>query len=543
MKQSRKLKQLSFVIAVILLLSMSVIACSKDSGSNKVELPSEKTSNNDVQPTSSNKAADGKVTDQPLSVRLTISEAPNQPIKADAPSFKLREELTGVKLIIEAVPASNYPDKTKILISTNNIPDIIKVTHQELVDFSSTGIFLPISDYLDQAPNFKKLIEENEQINNLMVNGKLYGFPVLARWQDVSGPLPMIRDDIMEELDLSMPETFDDLYTVLTTIKQAYPDSTPMSTRNGTDGVMEIMSYPLGSGYKLYYDYDTEGGKWLYGPSHTEFKQVLEFVNKLYTEKLLDQDYAVATRQTWMENLGSGKSMFFYDNNGFALEMTATLKEKYPNAHFNMITNMENSFGQRRNYQFPPGWMANNYAISSKVKDPEAIIRYMDWMYSEEGADVTNFASLPGENFTIENGDYITSETLIKQYEDKADPEYTMMSDLGTSLLSFTTYVDQRLTRPLKSEEYITWGNQINEMKKLGENAIVYKPLSPVLTAKEIEEAKAIQTQLDTMVTQEMDKFIMGTKPLSEYDSFMQQLVDKGAERLEEIYNTAQSRL
>jgi putative aldouronate transport system substrate-binding protein len=42
---------------------------------------------------------------------------------------------------------------------------------------------------------------------------------------------------------------------------------------------------------------------------------VLAYFNKLYSEKLIDPDYAVNTPQTWQEKLSSGESLFYLDNN------------------------------------------------------------------------------------------------------------------------------------------------------------------------------------------------------------------------------------
>ena len=46
---------------------------------------------------------------------------------------------------------------------------------------------------------------------------------------------------------------------------------------------MDTMAYPLGSGSTMYYDEDL-GGVWIYGPAHENFKEVLSYLNKLYTE-------------------------------------------------------------------------------------------------------------------------------------------------------------------------------------------------------------------------------------------------------------------
>ena len=55
-------------------------------------------------------------------------------------------------------------------------------------------------------------------------------------------------------------------------------------------------------------------------------------------------------------------------------------------------------------------------------------------------------------------------------------------------------------------------------------------------TVTKVVDAK---TACDTLVSTESLKFIMGTRPLSEYSDFVEELKALGAESVEEIYNEA----
>jgi len=100
-----------------------------------------------------------------------------------------------------------------------------------LKEFAKTGMFLAVSDYMDQIPNFSKYVQENPEIKRLYIDGKLYRFPVGVQNHVQLTQAPVIRTDILQKLNLAVPTTFDELYAVLKKMKEAYPDSYPFSSR------------------------------------------------------------------------------------------------------------------------------------------------------------------------------------------------------------------------------------------------------------------------------------------------------------------------
>ena len=80
--------------------------------------------------------------------------------------------------------------------------------------------------------------------------------------------------------------------------------------RSGTVKNIQKVAHMLGSGYGdngIYYDYDVDGGRYVFGPATPEFKNVLS-CQMAYEAGVLDRDYAVTTKQQWEEKLTSGKS-------------------------------------------------------------------------------------------------------------------------------------------------------------------------------------------------------------------------------------------
>ncbi|WP_167859754.1 extracellular solute-binding protein [Paenibacillus cymbidii] len=521
--------------ALSMMMAVAAIGCS--SGSTTT------TSTPSVSPPASSSAASaapaaspgasGKLVDKPVTFRVVLPENASQPLIVDAPAIQEIFRKTNIKVNLEPVPGS-YDEKKKTLLATNNIPDIMYLGRSDLDQYARTGAFLPISDYLAYMPNFKKLMDATPEIKKLMIDGKLYGFPQMRKWGLRNGYEPMIRTDILQKLNVPVPTTYDELYEVLKKMKAAYPNSSPITFRLGVTYFMKYVAFNFGSGNKIYFE--PEAGKYLYGPAHPEYKAPLEYLNKLYKEKLLDPDYAVNTAQTWQEKLSSGRSFFYLDNNQFAVNFNKALQVKEPEAKFEQIPLLKNAKGQKRGLEYDLHWW-DMYAISSKVSDPIAAVKLLDWMYSDEGVYATSYGVL-GEHYTMENGQPKVKQSVIDQFKDKQDPLRAMQSALGTGALGFALYVDEHPMVALSPGDLVTWSDLF--AKDAGQ---FVNPLQPSFTKEETDKLKALQSKVDTIVDQELDKFIMGVRPLDDFAKFSQQLIDNGALDIETIYNTALARV
>lgn len=515
------------------LLILTLVGCAGNSNTPKDSKPA-KTATTEKQ---GGKATDDQV--EELLIHMFDSEHPAQPLREDSPVLNEIYKQKKVKMKFELATGDNYDEKKNTLLATNNIPEVMRVYPEDLNDYAGTGIFLSISDYMDEyMPNFKALYESDPEIKKLTVDGKLYGLPKLAQYQMSGIHGPMIRSDVLKDLGLEMPDSFADLYTVLQTFKQTYPDIYPIANRNGTRNLLEKWSYALGSGFDMYYDYDLNGGTYVFGPATEQFKDVLLYMNKLYTEKLLDPDYATTTAQTWREKLSSGRSLFYYDNYSFGVVFNNVLQAENPASQFDLVPPMQNDQGVRRSLRWSDHWLEDVYVISSKVKNPEKILTFFDWLYSEEGADLTNYG-IAGEHYTKVDGVNIIKEEVINKYKDKEDPAREMQGELGTGFLGMAFYVDERPLEISSPPDLVRWGE---EVVKYGQ---YMKPeaTDPPFNKEEIERLRTIRSQVDTLVDQEMDKFILGIRSLDDYDQFITELQNKGTIEMEQIYNAALARL
>ena len=529
----------SGVLAICIIVIIALLAaCGNGGNSEPGNAPSGGSGQAGGQ--SGNEAAgSGKLLDEPLTLTVMKDEHSSQPFILDSPVIQEIYNRTNVKVELLPVPGSDYNQVSRTRIGSNNMTDIVFTNLATMADFADTGVFLNLSDYLDDAPNFRQLIESEPEFLKVTYNNQFYGFPSMRTYNLWNGPVAMLRVDKVEELGLDIPTTFEELYDVLKAFKQAWPDTYPMTFRNGVNYFLPYMAFSFGSGANIYYDPHVDGGKYMYGPAYEDdFMPVLEYLNRLFKEQLLDPDYAVNTNQTWQENLSSGKSLYYHDNNSFAINFNQALQLSDPKASFQQIPVLASGHGPKRNHIFELHPMGTIATVSANVKRPHDVVKFMDWLYSEEGYMLTNFG-IEGEHYELVDGEPQVLPEVVERFEGQQDPFRAMQSALGTGWLSFTLTYDMRPQRDISPEDIVNWSEMI-----LQEPDYYYeRVLDPPFISEEVERLRGLRTKLDDMVTQEMDKFIMGARPIEQYPEFARQLREAGSGEMEDIYNNALERL
>lgn len=493
-----------------------------------------------------------KLLAEELTIELLQPENAYAPISEDCAVLREIFEKTNVHLKIKAVPSSDYGTKASMYMATNKIPDAMEVGTGNIKDYARSGMFLNLSEYEEYMPNYLAALNTPERkmdAKSLYLDGNLYSFANLEKFRIGTATMPLIRADLLEEQNLPMPTTWDEFYDVMLKIKEKHPDMYAMSSRMGTNYLLGQLAFPLGTGgfeeFKtnngMYYEPDQD--KYLYGPIQDDFKLVLEFVHNMYADGLLDPDYAVMTRDICWEKLSSGKLFAYYDNNTFAARtFNPALRELDPNARFEMIPPMENSEGETRSLRYQRDWLGANIVISSQVERPEDVVKFFDWMYSEEGANVCNFG-IEGETYDMVDGEPIINPDLLAKHSSSDDVIASIQAEIGAGSNNFTPYIDESWFKQTADPEMVEMGAEIDEWTKEGKTMHVRNSLELLYTEEDVEKLKTLEANVITLFNQEIDKFITGQRPLSEWDGFADELAAAGATEIEEIYNRAYDKM
>lgn len=494
------------------------------------------------------------VSDTPIEVRIMLMDNANQPLANDTPAHNEIFNKTNVRIKLEIVPQSSYDDKKNIALSTNNFPDIVYLrSYTDISDYANEGIFEPLTQYINEEtmPNFYKFWQQYPEMQRYMVDGEMYVFPAIAREETANGFGPVIRTDLLEENNIPIPQTFDELLDALAELKKIYPDSIPWACRQGTGQLLRTTAYMLGSGHGdngrgqgMYWDEDK--GQYIYGPASEEFKTVLAYLNKAYEMGVLDPEYATTDANSLATNASSGKSFFFCDNSGFGQNYTNELRkiDGLENATFQIIPIPENSYGQRRAVSYSTTF-TKLFAVNAGAKNKEELIKFIDWMYSPEGSDITNYG-VEGVSFQYnEAGEPEYIPEYVMQFKDASPSDYyALYTDLGVTKLDWCLWACNTKTQFEIQKITGSWTEVSDEYWKIidADDAYVEPHMSPSFTTEESERMQELTTDLDTFFTQEYDKYIMGSASLDDWDELIKRAEEKGVRELEQIWNDAEAR-
>lgn len=541
-----------FVLACVLLIG-TLSGCSQSadnssSADSSITQSVEESTPEEENSQASEEVAGAPVQDEPVTLIVMKEENASQVIKTDSVKLQYLEELLNIHIDMQAVPAASYEDKKKVLISTDQMPDIMKISPTDLRSYARQDMFVNLTEHKDMLSDFWPVYESVESMAaSYEIDGSLYGFPILSRWSERGGQLPVIRTDLLEAYNLEVPTSFEELKEVLTVFKENNPDLVPLTNRKGgsttsTQKVLDCMAYPLGSGSGMYFDEDIDGGRWVYGPADEHFLYVLSYLNELYEAGLMDPDYATMTVDQWKEKMSSGQALMYFDNAGFASDFNVALETIDPNYHLEAIPTLTNELGQTRNRYFDQH-NGSLYVIATSSSNQTPALELMNWAYSEEGCDIFAYGK-PGETFDYVDGEPVIRDELLQKFNSPEynSPYYEIQSYLGVGLLDFTPYVDDH---PGVQCRNYSLSDEERAEKEATDEMIANDPgmrepvYEPSLSEEDTERYNELKSTVENIVSQEWDKYIMGLEPIENYRAVIDQARAAGAEEMEQIYNNA----
>lgn len=337
----------------------------------------------------------------------------------DSKWYQAIHEATGIEIEFMHPAAGNESSELALLSAVpEEMPDIIETNWTAYSGGPSAaledGLIIELDEYINggKTPNLKAILDANEVINKSVktADGHYYVFPFLrGTTTEGNGSLFssgfFMRGDILKELNLEVPETIDEWYTVLSAVKAAHPDMIPMITRT------EWMNQIFCSGFDTYWDYYVEDGVVKNGLVEDSHYDYLKTMAKWYAEGLLDPDYLTHTKANEGRTLMASSAAFAtYDasSGGTSNIIPALLESGAITAESDIVTTVPVTSEKATYAKFAKmnglyDASGSSVAITTNCKNVDAAIWLLDWMYSEEG-HMINCWGIEGESYTLVDG-------------------------------------------------------------------------------------------------------------------------------------------
>lgn len=480
---------------------------------------------------------------EPLTFTFLYRDHPNYPLNNDWLFFTKLEEMTNVKFDLTIAPMSDYEQRRSLLISAGDAPMIIGNTYAgQETPFVSSGAILPVSDYLEYMPHFSKRIEEwnlQPEIDSLkQLDGKFYVLPGLHESIKHDYTLAF-RTDVLEEIGVEEPKTWEEVHQVFTKIKEAYPDAYPLSDRFKGNSLLNYMAGSFktvaGWGFSQGVVFNKEEDKFEYAPTTQNYRDMIETLANMMKDGLIDPETFTQEDDQAIQKLANEKSFAISTNSQNVFEYRSALDATVGEGNYEIkkIMNPSSPYGD----QVGGTRLENGIMISAKAAEHPnfvALLQFVDWLYySDEGQE---FARWGVEGVTF-NKDDQGVRTLAENVDwsglNPAGKE-KLNADYGFSNGVFTYGGKAELIQSVMIEEEIEFQKLMNENKTLPEIAPAW-PLEESVR----EQFTLLATPLKDATDQATLQFILGNRSMEEYDMFIDELKGLGLDQYLEIVNAA----
>ncbi|MCC8102863.1 MAG: extracellular solute-binding protein [Clostridiales bacterium] len=384
----------------------------------------------------------------------------------------VQEEMQKVGINVEFVAVPRWDEVTKMqtMVASQTAPDLtLTYTYAYAEDYYNQGGTWDLSEFIDgegQAENLKTYIGADVLDIGRNTDGELYG--VVAKRAITAKSNLFIRKDWLDELGLEVPETPDELYDVLEQMVKNNPDgredimgivwnawNLKMAFSANAANILELDIAGTDGALQDYYD---EG-----------MRDYYRFMNRLYNNGLLNQEYYTMSEDTFKSYVVTGACAFLeYNVNGnvdvLRGSLLKTLQENDPTADFVSIEPLKNVYdGQQYSAGYAAGGLIAFCPKTADAETVEACVTYLDWMCTEAGGftiyhgfegehfeyDENNVPIVIDSDYNSEDKDWIRTDLFITGNQGYFATEEDFISCAAAEVPGYEEYVIENYTNAL----------------------------------------------------------------------------------------------
>ena len=508
-----------------------------------------------------------------LSILLT-EEGGYGEVTTDNHLFTAIQEKTGYTFDITQAPFEGYGDKLTTVLAGGDLPDIVELggggqwaSGRAIADqFGPEGLFVPLDEYIaaGKMPNLEAALEAHEnEYATLQItspDGHIYMAPQFSSFPFIV-PGMVSRTDLLDAcgiVDKTNPDPaaiqdLDQLYDAVVCMSEQLGGKPVWGNREGFAEFVRKNGLWFGTGSGIYYN--PVSGEYDYGPLMDRYRTMVEFQNRLWTEGLLHPDYATMSDEDW--------SSLFYGTceAGIALENIGWTI--YPCRKIGIDTGIDYYIqsptidGERVLWPLPNlVTLRRPMVIAADSENIDDAVAFIDWMYSEEGAD-TVYYGLEGRDWDVRDDGktcvlgYIPPDQSKDPaiYCDGNVPESQLyyqppfgLGSLDFARMMFYQQSDKWSHTSVLPDYPERWSAPMSQFMDSG--SMTDPPPPVTLNVEELEIASDLGATVDTYVLEETQNFIEGRRPLTdeEWADFVATVEELGGAQIEELWNAALAR-
>ncbi|MBD2872681.1 ABC transporter substrate-binding protein [Paenibacillus arenilitoris] len=416
-------KRIHLLLSLILVVSAVLAGCSGSNGGDGNESVNEG-------------SGSGGGSGEKVKLTAVITKHPLTKPLGEMEWLQQVEDAAGVDIEWQEITA-DWGQKKGTMLASGDVPDLFVgpnvITDADFAQFQ--GLFQDLSELTEQAPNVQQMFAEKPETKAIATqrDGRIYGLPKYqAFWPDTVNR-QYINQQWLDNLGLSAPTTWDELYEVLLAFKEKDAngngdpsDEIPMDWPGGIGGYFNPAVLLGGMGITLASEvsgqgYFVEDGQVKNFLTDDRYKEMVMFLNKLYKAGLINPE--VFTHDyTKFQSVARGEGDTA--KVGFTWGWVASDRFGEQVApQYASLPPLKASAG----YSGPLSWSydyysmnfgTNHIVMSAKTKNKEAAMRFINELYSPKVGIQVLFGSI-GPNIK-DNGD--GTYAVLPPQDAKMDP-------------------------------------------------------------------------------------------------------------------------
>jgi len=442
-------------------------------------------------------------------------------------SWPIQDNWLVLNYIREATNANinitpNVGDVLSLMVAAGTAPDILQISINQALPLIAEGIAANFMEFEDQMPDFFMWLNDNRALAApfFAPGGELFMIPQ-TDIGEANRQGWMFRQDVFDRHGLALPNCDEEFFDLLVRLREFYPGSNPLQLRNGLHQGTKvcIMASQWGASFTYYLDRNTN--TWRHGAIEDNFRDYVVFMNRLFNENLIPQDFLSVSTRSWVERMTASHGFVTLDFltriDGFNIPM----RETEPEFTLQYMPPFRGGSNGTATMQFT----ALNESCFVVYGNADNAIKLINWMFTD-GAKYLLSWGIEGETFVFENG--------RRQFVGFADVT-DLRARTGLSTLGMYARFDYTSHMSL-------FGPELYHAYAMSPLTDQSPPGAVSFTEAEIDILSTLGAAIQSHKEEMIARFIVNERSLSEWDAFVAEMERLGVDRIIEIHNTAQAR-
>ncbi len=545
-------RRTAYAMTFVLICTLILSACSSKSGnsaspSGSASAPASSSSQSETQGELFTPVGTYPIVTQQMKLKMFAPQYPSIENMETNTYTKYVEDKTNIKIEWDLVPDNALNDRKQLMLASGDYPEVIlhgNLTKDEQMKYGKQGVFLPLNDLIEQyAPNIKKAIEDLPYLKASITapDGNIYAIPQINECYHCNYAMKLwINKAWLDELGLQMPTTTDEFYEVLKAFKELDPNKNGKQDEIPLTGSDEMWAGNIAAFLMNSFitdDYvDKDNGSFLFvrdgkvdlAANKEEWKQGLQYLNKLYSEGLIDSA-AFTQNADAIQQIGNREPDNIMGAITTALISYAVSPDDKHPRHKDYVTlpPLKGPNGVQQTLNFA-GISRSQFALTNKATKEQQIaaIRLVDFLFTEESIVLQERGPEGKDWRKAEPGELGMDGKQAKYATIPKAAEKTTHNDgweqIGPSLRTYQ-YRDSWMA----PQDPLAEGSYEVRLKRESQNYEPYAsdelyPGSVFIALEDTEIAAQLRTTIRDYIKSNMAQFITGNKDIDkDWDSYV----------------------